>query len=61
MGGAALEEAEKVKAQEQRKLQLELEEERIRQQALIEEKQRADEELLAKEHQYNSLQEEVEE
>ena len=55
MGGAALEEAEKQKAHEQRKLQLELEEERKRQQALIEEKQRADEELLAREHQYNSL------
>ena len=54
-GGAALEEAEKVKAQEQRALQLALEEERVRQQALIEERQAAEEKMLDKERQYNSL------
>lgn len=59
-GGEALEEAEKVKAQEQRRLQLELEEERKRQQALIIERQQVEEEAMQKDAQYNSLQEEVE-
>ena len=59
-GGQALEDKDKEYAKEQRRLQLELEEEQKKQAELLAEKQRAEEEMLEKDKQYNSLQEEVE-
>ena len=60
-GGEALEEAEKVKAHEQRQLQLELDQERQRQEALQAERELIEQEMMEKDRQYTSLQEEVEE
>lgn len=59
-GGEALDEAEKEQSKKQRDLQLELEEERKRQQALVDERQRVEEEMMEKDQKYNGLQEEVE-
>ena len=58
-GGNALEEKEKKLAQEKRKMQKELEIERLNQQQILEEKQRQEEELLEKEAAYTSLEQEV--
>lgn len=60
IGGNVLEEKEKEKFSQQRQLQLELEKEKRKQQILLEEKELQEKELLEKDKDYTSLQEEVE-